>query len=221
MSPLSAVPDLDQPPEAVLDQADTVLRVRRLPAPHTEPPLEDTHAEHGVDAGEGASLRPSGDAPTQGSLALAFPEPEPVHKPDLRLVPEPAPRPASWAAPQPTPTSGLPEIQRWARRFVQATVEVVAGDRPLRQLSRWASDEVREELQRHRTASRPSTSPVASRPAGTPSVRGVVRSIHVGEPRDGVAEVSAVVQRGVRRHAVALRFEGLDGRWLCTVLQVG
>lgn len=217
MSPLSAVPDLDQPSETAAD--DAVLRVRRLPAPQTEPPFDDVQPEHHPDACVGRPPVLSGAAPTQGSLALAFPAPEstPAPRPDLRLVGEPTRRPTSWAAPQPTPTANLPEIQRWAHRFVQATVEVIAGDRPLRQLSRWASDEVRDELQRRRLGSRRADSEVA----GTPSVRGVVRSVHVGEPRDGVAEVSAVVQRGLRRHAVALRFEGFDGRWLCTALQVG
>ena len=53
------------------------------------------------------------------------------------------------------------------------------------------------------------------------AARGVVRSIHVSEPVDGVAEVAALVRRGARSTAVALRLEGLDGRWQCTALELG
>jgi hypothetical protein len=49
----------------------------------------------------------------------------------------------------------------------------------------------------------------------------VVGAVHVCEPVDGVAEVTAVAHRSGRAHAVAARLEGLDGRWRCTALQVG
>jgi hypothetical protein len=45
--------------------------------------------------------------------------------------------------------------------------------------------------------------------------------VHVCEPVDGVAEVSAVARRAGRAHAVAARLEGIDGRWRCTALQIG
>ena len=37
----------------------------------------------------------------------------------------------------------------------------------------------------------------------------------------GVAEICALVRRGARSTAVALRLEGLDGRWQCTALELG
>ena len=49
----------------------------------------------------------------------------------------------------------------------------------------------------------------------------LISSLHVCEPVDGVAEVSAVARRGGRAHAVAARLEGIDGRWRCTALQIG
>ena len=58
-------------------------------------------------------------------------------------------------------------------------------------------------------------------PYGPPSDPLVVGRIRVCEPVDGVAEVSAVAHRGGRAHAVAARLEGIDGRWRCTVLQIG
>jgi hypothetical protein len=43
--------------------------------------------------------------------------------------------------------------------------------------------------------------------------------LHVQERPEGVVEVCATVQRGGRVAALALRLEGFDGRWRCTVLQ--
>jgi hypothetical protein len=45
--------------------------------------------------------------------------------------------------------------------------------------------------------------------------------VHVCEPVDGVAEITAVARRAGRAHAVAARLEGIDGRWRCTALQIG
>jgi len=61
---------------------------------------------------------------------------------------------------------------------------------------------------------------VRSRPrtSGVRPGSGDVRSLHVQEREDGVAEVCATVRRGQRMAAVALRLEGLGGRWTCTEL---
>jgi hypothetical protein len=111
--------------------------------------------------------------------------------------------------PIPTSRAALPAPGPWAGRLVQAVVEVIGGDRPLGQLVRWTQADVYEQL---RTLA-------ARRPAGWPRrVRAQVRSVHVAEPLDGVAEVCAVVHDGVRARAYALRLEGADGRWCCTEL---
>jgi hypothetical protein len=113
--------------------------------------------------------------------------------------------------PQPTPRDELPDPQAWARRTVQAVVEVLSGVRPLAQLARWTSPDVYAALQRRRAG--------AAQPR--PGRRPVVRSVHVCEPADGVAEACAVVIGQGRARAVALRLEGLDGRWLVTALEIG
>ena len=46
-------------------------------------------------------------------------------------------------------------------------------------------------------------------------------NLHVTEPADGVAEVAAVLRIENRFRALALRLEGLDGRWRCVRLQIG
>ncbi|HWF42771.1 MAG TPA: Rv3235 family protein, partial [Acidothermaceae bacterium] len=122
--------------------------------------------------------------------------------------------------PQKTPSTMLPAPTPWAGRLVQAMIEVVSGVRPVSQLVRWTTAAVYDEL-----CARVAR-PVASTGAGTRAIATtrlaeVVRSIRVSEPRDGVAEVCAIVQQGPRCRAIALRLEGIDGRWQCTALHIG
>jgi hypothetical protein len=106
---------------------------------------------------------------------------------------------------------------------VQAIVEVLAGDRPLTQLVRWTTTEVYEEVTALLSARRPAGvhGQASGRRAVDEVVRAAVSSVRLTEPADGVAEVAATVRRGRRTTAVALRLEGLDGRWQCTALEVG
>ncbi len=112
--------------------------------------------------------------------------------------------------PQPTAREALPDPQAWAGRMVQAVIEVLSGVRPLAQLVRWTSPDVYAALQRRSARTRPQ-----------PGRRAIVRSVHVSEPADGVAEACAVVIAHGRVRAVALRLEGLDGRWVMTALEIG
>ena len=48
-----------------------------------------------------------------------------------------------------------------------------------------------------------------------------VRRVRVCEPADGIVEACAVVVSHGRVRALALRLEGLDGRWLVTALTIG
>ena len=142
----------------------------------------------------------------------------------LQLVPqreelpfeEPAPRrfehDIDYFDPQPTSRRELPDPEPWATRFVQAVLETLAGCRPSVQLQEWTSAAVHTQVCRVAQERR-----WVSTAAALPTVR----SVHVGEPADGVAEVCAVVQRGRRYRAVAARLEGFDGRWRCVALQLG
>jgi hypothetical protein len=109
------------------------------------------------------------------------------------------------------------DVQMWAARFAQAVVEVVGGDRPLTQLVRWTTKRVYSDLERRvRILAR--TSPSAQR---LRTVRPQVRSVHVFQPTPATAEVSVHVRHGHRSRALAARLELDDGRWQCTVLQLG
>jgi hypothetical protein len=149
------------------------------------------------------------DPIVDGSLALAFPPPTRVSVP-LRLVP---PAGGVSVAAEPTQRDLLPDPRPWTARLAQAIAEVLAGARPPAQLSRVATLEVLQLLERNagRLGARP----------GAPPQRPIVGSVRVTEPRDGVAEACAVVNTGPRCRALALRLEGRSGEWRCTAIQVG
>jgi hypothetical protein len=105
----------------------------------------------------------------------------------------------------------LPDARDAGRRLITLTLEALAGRRPLAQLQPMTSLGVFAALSGGR---RPAWCADGTAPL-------VVGPVHVCEPVDGVAEVSAVARRGGRAHAVAARLEGIDGRWRCTALQVG
>ena len=56
------------------------------------------------------------------------------------------------------------------------------------------------------------------RTAGQQKVLGRIRKIKLTQPLDGICESAITVRYGDRLRVVAIRFEGLDKRWLCTAL---
>jgi Family of unknown function (DUF6459) len=192
---------------------------RRVPAP-AGMPFDDERPTTGRPQST-SRAQPNGN--TQGALALADGRRRPIAPwPHLRLVPDTG-KPLSRRVVddqtlfgrQPTSTSELPDPSSWAGQLARAVTEVLAGDRPLPQLMRWTDETVFADLSRRTTA-------LAQAGAGRrgPRNRVGVRSVHVCEPRDGVIEASVHVRQGHRSRALALRLEGLDGRWRCTALQI-
>ncbi len=112
----------------------------------------------------------------------------------------------SWSA-----RADLPEVRDAGRRLITLTLEAMSGRRPLAQLQPMTSVGVFAALSGGR---RPRWCAEGTAPL-------IVGPVHVCEPVDGVAEVSAVARRAGRAHAVAARLEGIDGRWRCTALQIG
>jgi hypothetical protein len=147
--------------------------------------------------------------PIDGTLALAFPPPTRVSVP-LRLVP---PAGGVVITAEPSCRDLLPDPRPWTARLAQAIAEVLAGARPASQLARVATLDVLQLLER-------GSGRLGAR-AGTAAQRPIVGSVHVSEPREGIAEACAVVDTGVRKRALALRLEGVNGQWRCTALHVG
>ena len=109
-----------------------------------------------------------------------------------------------------TSRQDLPDPRPRAAAAIRALLEVLAGDRPARQLAGWVSPRILFWLENR--------SPTQRGP-GSREVR--LRSLHLSEPAESVVEVTAVIHDGPRCRAVALRMEGIDGRWTVTALRVG
>ena len=104
--------------------------------------------------------------------------------------------------PTPTSKSELPNVQDWVRRYVIGVVEIWSAQRPAMQLARWS----------HRKVFRQLTNP-------SPITNGAkIFRIHTSEPINGVIEANITLSINQRFRSLALRFEGVDKRWLCTEL---
>ncbi len=165
--------------------------IRIRPAPRREPPFDD-------------------EDPTP-HLRLIGPHdrPLPFALPSRRRITEPR-GPFSI---RPTSRGELPDPEVFGRRLLVATFETLANRRPLQQLAPHLSQSVYSGLALDLEHPVPSRAWRRERPA--------VCSVRLCEPADGVAELAIVVQAGTRRRAVALRLEGLDGRWRCVRMQMG
>jgi hypothetical protein len=101
--------------------------------------------------------------------------------------------------------------------LTRCVIEILAGVRHLDQLARWVTDEVHVNLMRRVTIaarSRAITGASARRPRLT------ISEPLVSEPLDGVVEAVVMVHQPARSRAVAIRLEGIDGRWRASAITV-
>ncbi len=175
-----------------------VLRVVHSPSPRRSCPSRSRQAA----------------LPLDWSLPSGTPA-EPNAPRHLRVVPDPeAAGPSGW--------DGLPHPGAWVARLGPAVFEVIAGERPVHQLTRWASRDILAVLaRRHAAAQR--------HPAGrdrTPPGRRA-HSVRVQAVAPGVIEASVVVRSGPRCRALAMRLEVVGRekasgpRWLLTACDIG
>lgn len=106
-------------------------------------------------------------------------------------------------APRPTSTADLPEIEPLIHTLIHNAVEIWAGRRSPQQLQSLCHYKVFTDLQRA---------------AGSIKEIGRIRKTRITQPLDGVCEATVTVRYGDRLRVVAIRCEGIDGRWLCTCL---
>lgn len=140
------------------------------------------------------------------SLPLEWPRVDGANA--LKYAP-PAINPNVILEPERTHTSSrdLPSVHQWSIRLVHGLVEVMNGVRPISQLTRWLTIDIMQQVKNH----------IYARDLR----RLTVRSVHVSELSDGVAEVCAVFGTQNRCYALAMRLEGLDSRWRVTQLTWG
>ena len=106
-------------------------------------------------------------------------------------------------APEPTSAEDLPDITELISQFMHNVLEIWAGRRSASQVQAMCHHLIFAEIQRT---------------AGQQKVLGRIRKIKLTQPLDGICESAITVRYGDRLRVVAIRFEGLDKRWLCTAL---
>lgn len=106
-------------------------------------------------------------------------------------------------SPKPTSATDLPDIHKLVSQFIHNVVEIWAGRRSASQVQAMCHHLIFTDLQKN---------------AGQQELVGRVRKIIITEPLDGISESTVTVRYGDRLRVVAIRFEGLDQRWLCTAL---
>ena len=157
--------------------------------------------------------QPAPIASVQGTLALDL---EPRQDPPW-LPPTSGSGPVADVLPIDGPLRRATED--WARRYAQAAVEIVGGDRPVTQLLRWSSREVYQDLQRRAQLVARAGQHQPGQGRFQP-VRPRVLGVHPCFVTRDVVEVSTHVRYGERSRALAARFERApDQRWRCTALE--
>ncbi len=111
-------------------------------------------------------------------------------------------------------------VDAFVGRYLQAVVEIVAGDRPLTQVLRHTVPDVYDDLAGRARA-------VAAVAGEAPTARGphparpVVVGVRTALIRSDAVEASAHVRYGRRSRAVAARFEVVRDRWQCVAISWG
>lgn len=146
----------------------------------------------------------------------------------LQLAPEPGPPgvsdvPAAVGADViAVPDRLRAEMHRWTATFVQACVEVIAGERPVAQLLRWTTPTVYDELaHRAEVVARAGGHLPGHGPGQRPVLRPRVQNTRACFITRDSVEICARVRAGRRSRVLAGRVDRLDGRWQCTALAVG
>ncbi|WP_405373241.1 MULTISPECIES: Rv3235 family protein [unclassified Microbacterium] len=122
---------------------------------------------------------------------------------------------AEYFAPQRTSSRDLPDVAPLVTNLTIGVLEVLAGVREVDQLARWLGEDAYRALVTRAnlsTRARSARGIVAARP-----VHQILRTRRC-EPADGVVEAVVIVAGPARTRAVAMRFEGWDGRWRATSL---
>ena len=107
--------------------------------------------------------------------------------------------------PRPTSALDLPELHSWIMGFTTNFLEIFAGRRQPAQLHSRCHRVIYLDL---------------LKVAGRGKEIGRIRKIHLSEPLDGICECVATIRFGERVRSLAIRIEGINGRWLCTALDL-
>ena len=112
-------------------------------------------------------------------------------------------------------------VDAFVGRYLQAAVEIAAGDRPVGQVLRHTVPEVYEELAERARTVTAAAGLVPGRTRGPNPARPVVVGVRTALIRSDAVEASAHVRYGRRSRAVAARFEIVRDRWQCVAMTWG
>ena len=117
---------------------------------------------------------------------------------------------------QPCSSAELPDPAPLIENLATGVIEILLGVREVQQMARFVTEGLFQQLMDRALIARRDR---AQRPQR--AVPGfAVGSVQTCHPADGVVEGAVVVRSAVRTRAVAMRLEGLDGRWRATAIRV-
>ncbi|MFF1881048.1 Rv3235 family protein [Pseudarthrobacter sp. NPDC058196] len=119
------------------------------------------------------------------------------------------------------PVDEAAEVRAIIRGTVQASMEVLAGIRPVHQLARRLDPRCLSALQHRAALIRRELTRTGNPALARLHRNSVVRSVRVCEVADGIYEASAVVVDDVRARAVAVRLERSKQVWRVVELVIG
>jgi len=137
------------------------------------------------------------------------------------MAPKPADQSAGTVLAPLRPVSEAAEVRAITRGTVQASMEVLAGIRPVHQLARRLDPRCLAALQHRAALIRRELTRTGNPALARLHRNSTVRSVRVCEVADGIYEASAVVVDDVRARAVAVRLERSKQVWRIVELVIG
>ena len=116
---------------------------------------------------------------------------------------------------QHTSTAELSDPEPLLRNLTRGVLEVLAGTREIEQLARWMTEDVYRALM---TRASLATRARSARRMPAARTQHAIVSLRQMSPADGVIEAVVIARGPARTRAVAIRLEGIDGRWRATSL---
>jgi hypothetical protein len=113
------------------------------------------------------------------------------------------------------------QVDAFVGRYLQAVVEVAAGDRPVTQVLRHTVPEVYDDLSGRARTVIAAAALAPGQLRGPNPARPVVLGVRTAVVRDDAVEASAHVRYGRRSRAIAARFEVVRDRWQCVAIAWG
>ncbi|TQJ60418.1 hypothetical protein FBY30_2685 [Arthrobacter sp. SLBN-83] len=138
---------------------------------------------------------------------------------ETRPVPPPMAQPPGARPLQ--PVNEAAEVRAITRGTIQASMEVLAGIRPVHQLARRLDPRCLASLQHRAALIRRELTRTGNPALARLHRNSAVRSVRVCEVADGIYEASAVVVDDVRARAVAVRLERSKQVWRIVELVIG